>query len=74
MRAWHSEHRMDINKLTSRELEIIKLTATGCTAKQIAKMMGLQYRTVQAYLSNIKKKLQAKNIAHAIFIIYNKIV
>lgn len=55
-------------KLTNREVEVITYSAHGCTAKDIARLTGLEYRTVEAYMSNIRKKLHAKNIAHAVFI------
>ena len=54
--------------LSGREVEIIRQTARGYTAKQIAKMIGLEHRTIEVYVGNIRKKLQAKNIAHAVFI------
>ncbi len=57
-----------MQKLSSREVEIISHTAVGLTAKEIARMTGLEPRTVQAYMGNIKKKLGAKNSAHAIYI------
>lgn len=62
-----------MSKLNKREIEVIKYTAKGYTSKQIAKLIGLQYRTVQAYISNIKKKINAKNVAHAVYIVRNSI-
>lgn len=57
-----------MQKLTRREIEIITYTAKGHTSKEIAKLIGLQFRTVQAYLANIRKKLRAKNIANAVYL------
>lgn len=57
-----------MRKLSSREVEIINHIACGFTAKEIAKLVGLEHRTIEAYLTNIRKKLGAKNSAHAIFI------
>jgi len=57
-----------MKKLSSREVEIIKHTACGLTAKEIARIMGLERRTIEAYMTNIRKKLGAKNAAHAIYI------
>ena len=57
------------NKMLSpRESEIIHYTANGYTAKEIAKLIGLQYRTIEVYVGKIRKKLAAKNIAHAVYI------
>jgi DNA-binding NarL/FixJ family response regulator len=57
-----------MKSLSVREIQIIKYTAKGFTAKEIAKALGLEYRTIEIYVSNIRKKLAAKNIAHAIYI------
>lgn len=61
---------VEMKPLSHREKEVIQYSAKGYTAKEIAKLIGLEYRTIQAYLINIKKKLKARNIAHAIFIAY----
>jgi DNA-binding NarL/FixJ family response regulator len=64
-----------MNTLSVREVQIIKYTAKGFTAKEIAKTLGLAYRTVEVYASNIRKKLAARNIAHAVCIaIQNNII
>lgn len=60
-----------MKKLSCREIELIQYTARGLTAKEIAKLTGLEPRTIEAYMSNVRKKLQAKNIAHAVFIAHN---
>lgn len=57
-----------MRKLSMREIEIINHTAYGLTAKEIARVIGLEPRTVEAYMCNIRKKLGAKNAAHAICI------
>ena len=54
--------------LTGREIEIIKYSACGHTAKEIARMLNLEPRTIEIYVSNIRRKLLARNIAHAVFI------
>jgi DNA-binding NarL/FixJ family response regulator len=54
--------------LSIREIQVIRFTANGLTAKETAKALGLEYRTIEIYVSNIRKKLAAKNIAHAIYI------
>ena len=51
-----------------QEIEIMKQTASGHTAKEVAKHIGLEYRTVESYLATIKKKLGAKNVVHAVYI------
>jgi len=59
-----------MKKLNSREIEIIQRSANGCTAKEIARMTGLEHRTVESYMATIRKKLGARNIAHAVYIAY----
>lgn len=54
--------------LSQRETQIINYMAHGCTAKEIAREIGLTHRTIEFYISNIRKKLHAKNIPHAIYI------
>jgi DNA-binding CsgD family transcriptional regulator len=49
-------------------MQILKYSANGCTAKEIARFLGLEHRTIEIYVGNIRKKLEAKNIAHAVFI------
>lgn len=57
-----------MRKLSMREIEIIHHIAYGLTAKEIARVVGLEPRTIEAYMGNIRKKLGAKNAAHAIWI------
>ncbi len=57
-----------MKNLSYREIQIIRHLAQGYTAKEIAKLMGLEHRTIEIYASHIRKKLAAKNIAHAVYI------
>lgn len=59
-----------MHKLTHREIEIMKHSASGLTAKEIAKKIGLERRTVEIYMQNLRKKLGAKNAAHAIYLYF----
>jgi DNA-binding NarL/FixJ family response regulator len=58
--------------LSDREIQIIQFKAQGFTAKEISRMIGLEYRTIEVYISNIRKKLEAKNMVHAICIAMHK--
>lgn len=60
-----------MNKLSFREIEIMQHTSKGSTAKEIARLVGLEHRTIQAYIVNIRRKLGAKNIAHAVYLACN---
>lgn len=57
-----------MKNLSTRETEIIHYSALGHTAKEIAKFIGLEPRTVEIYVANIRRKLVARNTAHAVFI------
>jgi DNA-binding NarL/FixJ family response regulator len=45
------------DKLTDRELEVVKLIAEAHTNKQIAEILGLSEKTVESHRSNILNKL-----------------
>lgn len=54
--------------LTSREAVCLKWAAKGKYMREISMITDLQYRTVQFYLDNARKKLDATNLAHAVAI------
>lgn len=47
--------------LTDRETEILRMVATGLTAKRIAEQLGVSHRTVQNHIQNTLQKLQLHN-------------
>lgn len=51
----------DAPVLTERETEILKFTATGMSARQIAERLVLSVRTVQNHTQNTLRKLQLHN-------------
>ncbi len=42
--------------LTKRELQCLQLTVKGFTAKKIARYLGISFRTVEEYLTNVRQK------------------
>jgi DNA-binding CsgD family transcriptional regulator len=52
--------------LSSRDREIAILTCEGRTAKEIARVLKLSPRTVEAYLARLKTKLDVRNIAELV--------
>ncbi|MFE7463358.1 DNA-binding response regulator [Streptomyces sp. NPDC057499] len=52
--------------LTDRETEVLRLTADGAEAKEIARTLHLSAGTVRNYLTNIVTKLNARNRVDAI--------
>jgi len=53
-------------KLSTRELEILKLTALGMANKDIALALGLSLRTVKGYLADIFSKLRVGSRTEAV--------
>lgn len=47
----------DVPKMTSRELEVIRLCCEGRTSKEIAGRLNVSVRTIDTHKSNIFKKL-----------------
>ncbi|KAF0112007.1 MAG: two component transcriptional regulator LuxR family [Chloroflexi bacterium] len=55
-----------VEPLTSRELQILTLTAKGFTNKAIGVQLGISDRTVQNHLANIFQKLNAESRTEAV--------
>jgi DNA-binding NarL/FixJ family response regulator len=51
----------DPGPLTSRELEVLRLVATGTTNRAISQQLRLSERTVERHLSNIFRKLDVQS-------------
>lgn len=57
-----------LQRLTSREREILNEIAAGLHSKEIAWKLGISIRTVDVHRSNILSKLSAKNTSQAVAI------
>lgn len=55
--------KTDLNLLSKRELEIVKLIREGLSSKEIAVRLDLSLKTVEVHRYNILKKLGLKNAA-----------
>jgi DNA-binding NarL/FixJ family response regulator len=60
------------DKLTAREIEILKLAAKGMSNKDIANGLGLSLRTVKGYLANIFSKMRVASRTEAVVISLEK--
>lgn len=47
--------------LTPRELEIVRLISQGLSSREIAKQLGVTFKTIEAHRHNMLQKLQLKN-------------
>ena len=54
------------DKLTERELEILKLIAQGNAHKEIAAQLSIREDTVKSHVGNILEKLDANDRTHAV--------
>jgi two-component system, NarL family, response regulator NreC len=63
------------SKLTPREREVIKMLAEGNSVKEIAAILGLSIKTVEAHKFNLMRKLDIHNKAQLVtYAIQKKIV
>ena len=53
----------DMNNLSKRELDIIRLIKEGLSSKEIAQQLEISLKTVEVHRYNILKKLNLKNTA-----------
>lgn len=52
--------------LTPRQMEVLLLAAKGYSTKAIGQSLGLSAKTVENYRSAILRRLDARNLAHAV--------
>jgi len=70
-RLMESHHTLSTVTLTVREGDILKWAAKGLTKAEIGARLNISHHTVDYHVRNILKKLDAKNIAAAIFVALN---
>lgn len=58
--------RRDLDGLSQRELDVLKLLATGNTDQEIAAVLGIAPRTVGTHLQHVYEKLDVRNRSAAV--------
>lgn len=70
-----AESGPDLNNLTRRELEVLKLVAEGFSNQEIAEKLFISQRTVDGHKANLISKTGSKNIVHLlVYAIKNKLI
>jgi DNA-binding CsgD family transcriptional regulator len=57
---------MLMQRLTTREMEVLRLVAAGASGKEIARELLITSRTVEAHINHLKLKTRARNRAHLV--------
>jgi two-component system response regulator FixJ len=58
--------RAGLERLTPRELEVLKRAISGETAGETASMLGISVRTVELHRQQVLAKLDVKNLTQAV--------
>jgi DNA-binding CsgD family transcriptional regulator len=53
--------------LTSREIDVVRLLAEGCTYGRVAERLGISEHTVCSHIKNLYRKLDVHTAAAAVF-------
>ncbi|MFD1385488.1 response regulator transcription factor [Oceanobacillus oncorhynchi subsp. oncorhynchi] len=56
----------DVNKLTSREKDVLRLLISGATNREMANQLFLSEGTIRVYLTRVYSKLEVKSRSQAI--------
>jgi two-component system nitrate/nitrite response regulator NarL len=54
-----------LDRLTTREMEVLRMVATGLTDREASDGLGISVRTVETHVSNLLHKLGVRNRAEA---------
>ncbi len=63
--GWARSETSELDELTERELDVLRLVARGWTNARIAKELGIAERTVAYHLENVLRKLEVSNRTEA---------
>lgn len=72
---FHQLSKYSTVRLSTKEIELIKLVCMQLTFKEIADKMNISQRTAEEYSRNIREKIEAKNVVGiALYALKNNIV
>jgi two-component system nitrate/nitrite response regulator NarL len=60
-----------VERLTARELEVLRLVTSGCTNVEIGRVLGLSVHAVKFHLASIYRKLGVANRTEAAVVFVN---
>ncbi len=66
MGGGRDRERTPIERLTDRELTVLRLIGAGRGTRQIAKELGLSVKTIETYRENLKRKLHLESAAELV--------
>jgi DNA-binding NarL/FixJ family response regulator len=61
-----SDESPELERLTQREREVLKLTAEGKTAREVARTLGISYHTANRHRANLMEKLDLHSKADVV--------
>jgi len=65
----------NLERLTSREREIVQLLAEGKTSKQIATALGISVKTAETHRANLMRKLEIHSVSELVrYAVRNQII
>lgn len=67
-----AERDADLDKLTARELEVVKALSRGFSYKMVAAELNISIETVRTYVKRIYEKLQVHSVSEAISKVFLK--
>jgi RNA polymerase sigma factor (sigma-70 family) len=59
------------DRLTAREKEVLQLIINSHSNKEVAKILNISHRTIDAHRSSVMKKMQAENVTALVAMVMN---
>lgn len=59
-----------LESLSPRERQVLQLTATGMTSREVAAQLGISAKTVESFVSSTNKKLGTRSRLQQVILFY----